>query len=202
MASFAIRSSCKKNFEMFLRARCLGHLLLARVCSPGALLCSVGFPVSKFPHVTAPTARSDLSTPAGPGLSHHGVPISRQSASRLHPRFLDVPLGVRAAVLDPGRTDAFEAMALRHRASRVAFDAQRRLGSYDHSAFGTYYLRPIRSLSYASWPRSPVDCLRPRQTRFRRDGLRRRRWDLHPGYVHEVSGATSFLFDQVSPGAL
>ena len=82
----------------------------------------------------------------------------------------------------------------------VAFDVAGRLGFHDMSPFGTH--SAARTLAvYASWPRSPVHCLRPRKTRFRRDGLRRRRWDLHPGSLSEVSGATSFLFSQACPGA-
>ena len=124
--------------------------------------------------------------------------LSPDRASRLHPRFLGDPC-VRATFHDPGGRMRLRPWLSATRIS-VAFDVAGRLGFHDMSPFGTH--SAARTLAvYASWPRSPVHCLRPRKTRFRRDGLRRRRWDLHPGSLSEVSGATSFLFSQACPGA-
>jgi len=48
--------------------------------------------------------------------------------------------------------------------------------------------RPAHSLSTLRDHGHPCTSLRSRKTRFRRGGLRRRRWDSHPGSLTEVSG--------------
>src|SRR6187401_2053717 len=60
-----------------------------------------GVPWSEFPRVTAPTARSDLSTPDRLESPLAASFLSPDRASRLHPRFLGDPC-VRAAFFDPG----------------------------------------------------------------------------------------------------
>ena len=88
--------------------------------------------------------------------------------------------------------DAIETAAL-GRAGRasslpVAFDPARSLGTHFGRYFGTRSSRPARSLSTLRDHGHPCTSSRSRKTRFRRGGLRRRRWDSHPGSLSEISG--------------
>jgi hypothetical protein len=56
------------------------------------------------------------------------------------------------------------------------------------SLFRNPISRPARSLSTLRDHGRPCTSLRSRKTRFRRGGLRRRRWDFHPGSRFEISG--------------
>ena len=92
--------------------------------------------------------------------------------------------------------DAFEtaALGLADRASShpVAFDSLESLGTHEQN-FRDPITRPAPSLSTLRDHGRPCTSVRSRKTRFRRGGLRRRRWDSHPGSLFEVSAAATWL---------
>src|SRR6187402_2183273 len=169
-ASSVTRSSVPSNESVFRRAPLLGRV-----------------PWSGFPHVIAPIARSDLSAPDRLSCPCRIVPRCR-GATRLHPRFLDNPC-VHAPLYDPGEQCDQNRGARPYR-SRIVASCRlrppvgpRRSPNYQ---FRDPISRPTRSLSTLRDHGRPCTSLRSRKTRFRRGGLRRRRWDSHPGLQSEV----------------